>query len=160
MKDTKQEKINDQIEKVKETLHNLTSVSNYGMHNISAAQRNRAKKLCDELIEQVPEFMSYRDFGVIGNNGQEDPFSQFGIFGRFVVETIQHESHDESLIRRIFQFVNIAYNENNDNYIRSILDTEVIENLTVSRDTESIGKVHLTGLALAQLEKMIVSEPG
>lgn len=138
------------IESLKKSLKNVSRIS--GIEQVDPS--DRAIKLCDEVIEWIPEFRMYKDFGVIKDNGKEDPFAHFGILGRFLTDKIQLATDDDPVVKRAFQFINAAYNDLDDKFVRTMLGTEVLENLTISEKTKLVGRSFLKGEALELFVQM------
>ena len=76
----------------------------------------------------------------------------FGGFGRFLVEEIK-KSPDTDVVKKSFNFINDAYNNTEGEYVRTMLGTEVFENLTESEKIKEVACKNLKGDALASFTK-------
>lgn len=138
------------VDLLKSMLKEIAEERGLELHEVTA----RAEHLCTQLIELVPEIKSDNDFKSLQED-KWDPFTLFGIFGRFLTAAILSSSENDLLLKKAFRFVNSAYNDADDKYVRSILATEVFENLTISPQTIATAKKNLEGDALDQFSKAI-----
>ena len=120
-------------------------------------ENENAVKLCDTVLEYVPEFRNYKDFSVWGDNGKSAPYSHFGVFGRFIVEQIENFPDTADVTKRIFDFINDAYNNSEDPYIHTMVGTEILENLTVSEKMRAVAKKYLRNGVLEHFMKTLNS---
>ena len=111
-----------------------------------------AIKLCDAVLKHVPEFREYKDFALWG---KENPYLHFGNFGNFLVERIERSLENDPIVQRAVEFVNASYNTSNDEYIHTMLGTEVFEKLTVSSKTVAVAKKYLKDAALNHFDKAL-----
>jgi hypothetical protein len=106
---------------------------------------NEAIKLCDTVLEYVPEFKDYEYFSMWG---KENPYLHFGNFGSFLVERLKKFGDLDDITKRSFDFVNESYNSASSDYVCTMLGTEVFERLTASEETINTAYVYLKGEAL------------
>ncbi len=112
---------------------------------MDAQPNNDAVKLCDTVLEYVPEFRDYEFFSMWG---KENPYLHFGNFGSFLIERLGKFGDLDDAVKRSFDFVNVSYNGTNSEYVRTMLHTEVFERLTVSEKTINRAYAYLKGEAL------------
>ncbi len=121
-----------------------------------SSENEEALKLCDTVLEYVPEFKEFRDFSIWDNNGKEAPYFHFGNFGNFLVEQIEStEARADEIIRKSFDFINDSYNATKEELIRSIFITEIFETLTISPHTKATAQNLLKDAALDQFNRMV-----
>lgn len=145
---TDKKKIEKKINKIKENFHGLAGKSIQG-----SSKNESALKLCDTVLEYVPEFKEYKEFSVWEDNGKENPYMHFGNFGRFLVEQIE-KSPNSTIVIKSFDFINRAYNDIDSDYVRTMLGTEIFENLMVSKDIKTVASNNLKGDALMNFKKV------
>ncbi|UMX48279.1 MAG: hypothetical protein L7H18_01910 [Candidatus Nealsonbacteria bacterium DGGOD1a] len=138
--------------KINNLLLDLKKISNSkGIPAVDSNKQPCLIKLCDTVVEFVPEFKNCEDFLLFG---KENPYLHFGVFGSFLCEQIDKDIASDA-IERGFNFVNESYNNMRDEHIQTMLSTEILEKLTASEKMIVIAKKFLIGDALNQFQKML-----
>lgn len=149
-------KLLNEIEIIKDNFKVLakkSGMTDEQLRDAFAGPSDYAIQLCTAVVKEIPEFTKYKDFFLDEENGRPVPYSLFGIFGRFLTDSSEKLPETSSITEHAFQFVNNAYNDVKDEYVRTMFATEIFENLTISHKTQSIAKKYLKGEALSQFEK-------
>lgn len=140
-------------QEIKDDLVELHKKSGLPGAPVDFTQYQPAILLCEELLKNVPEFRQFKDFSVVENGGKSDPYMFFGIFGRFLAEQIERDL-DSDMIKRALQFIDHTYKDSDEN-IRTMIGTEIFENLTVTDKTVYTAKENLTGETLESFTKFL-----
>lgn len=147
----------DKIEKLKKAASSVAQnvkriVEVKGIKIFKEEEKKSAIALCDTVLRHVPEFNKYKDFQLWG---KENPYLHFGNFGNFLVERIEKIPNSDPVVERAFDFINEAYNKLDDEYIRTIFDTEIFEKLTVPDKTAAAARMYLKDAALNHFLKYL-----
>lgn len=103
----------------------------------------------DALVSLVPEFKLYEDFNVWDINDKEEKNFLLGVFGRFFRERIENYPENDTVIQRVYQFLNEQLNESDSNKdALNYLAMEIFETIASSERCMEVSKKLLTGKTL------------
>lgn len=105
--------------------------------------------IVDEIVNLVPEFKEYEDFNIWDINDIEVKRLLLGVFGKFFLEKVKNYNGHDSVVPRVFIFLNEQFNESDsDKDALDYLGIEIFENLSPSEKGTEIAKKFLVGKAL------------
>ncbi len=115
-------------------------------------ENENALKLCDTVLEYVPEFKDHKDYSLWG---KENPYLHFNNFGTFLVEVIESKSSNAQIVKRAFDFINDSYNNSHDEYIRTMLSVDIFEKFRISKNTIATAQKLLKDDALTVFDLIV-----
>ena len=102
--------------------------------------------IVEVIIDLVPEFKEYKDFGVWDIKDEKVKRLNLGIFGRFLRERVEKYTEDDPVIQRVYRFLNEQFNESeSDEEALDYLGIEVFEDLASSEKGIEISRKLLNG---------------
>lgn len=105
--------------------------------------------LIEAMVELVPEFRDYEDFGVWDINDNEVKRLLLGVFGRFFTERVKNYPGGDPVIKRVYEFLNEQFNESDsDREALDYLGIEIFENLCSFKEGVEVSRKLLKGNAL------------
>lgn len=105
--------------------------------------------IIEEVVNLVPEFKEYKDFNVFDINNDEEKRMLLNIFGHFLKERVEKYSIDDSVIQRVYKFLNEQFNESqSDKDAIDYLIIDIFENLSPYEKGMEISRKLLVGKAL------------
>ena len=101
------------------------------------------------IVDLAPEFKEYKDFSVWDINDPVERTGLLDIFGRFLKERIENYQEDDSVIQRVYKFLNEQFNESeSDMDAVRYLGQEIFENVASTEKGMLLSRKLLKGKAL------------
>ncbi len=108
-----------------------------------------AENIIDELVKLTPEFKDYDDFTIFDINNKDEKRHLVDVFGQFLQERIEHYPETDSVIQRVYKFLNEQFNDpETDKAVLDYLIVDIFENLSPYDKGMEVSRKLLTGQAL------------
>jgi len=109
------------------------------------------------IVKLVPEFKEYKDFKVWDINDSVERNALLGVFGRFFRERIENYPENDSVIQRVYKFMNEQINESkSDKDAVDYIAMEIFEEIASLEKGMILSRKLLKGKALESFNETAI----